>query len=152
MIKQVLVFAFVVFLFGASFVFAGTVTTFESNILQPVIQINVPDKALIENSTPGYVSSEDSFLIQNTGTVDVSITPSLVSASDPIYRYLYFRESSGSSRPIGVFSMNISKPSSFPGTNSKTFYYKLDLRNFNGTLTQNLLGYQSDVKFIAVAQ
>ena len=140
------------FVLLVTLVYAGTTTTFQTNVLQQVVQISVPDLVTLDDATPGYVTSEDSFLINNTGTVDVTVTPSLVNSSDSIYKYLYFRESSGSSKQIGSFSMNISKPTNFPGVNSKTFYYKLDLRNFNGTLSQSLLNYKSDVKFIAVAQ
>lgn len=160
MMKRLICFS----IFAAGFFLAGVVlfvsagqnedvvsSVFEANIYQPRVSISVPDYVFLGNITLGYSTDEEKMLVVNKGDVAVSVTPALADLNEDIFSYLYFRESSGSYRRIGNFSMTISKPSSQGGNSTKTLYYKLDLREYEGDIDRDLMGHSTRVKFFATA-
>ncbi len=150
-----------------SFVFAADVITFEANIFdnasaRPVLELEVPDFVFLGNVTVGEKSNEVHIYINNTGTVDALITPELVNSGEDIFNYLYFRGqkthtvngTSGVPVPferIGDFSFTANKPTTGNNFNAEDFYSILDLTNYSGSITGDLIGRRADVKLVAVA-
>ncbi len=141
--------------------------TIETNIYatavaQPIIRVEVPDLISLGNATKGSTSNEIKVYVNNTGNVDITVTPQLLDSSDLIYNNLYFRSTktrtiNGTSisvpfERIGDFSFNISKPVGSAAFNYEYFYMVLDLMNYTGNITQNLLSYRTNVTFLAVQQ
>lgn len=132
-------------------IFAGSGTNNDSTI-----RIEVPDYLFFGNVSVGDISDELKVYINNTGSVDVTVTPKLLNRSEEIFSYLNFRKfktSNGTSVPftrIGDFSFNINKPSGGNTYEDEYIYMALDLRNYTGVLNQNLIGHKADVKFFAV--
>lgn len=146
---------------------SANVITFEANILsnateEAILSLEVPDYIFLGNVTIGEKSSETTISINNTGNVDLLITPELVNSGEDIFSYLYFRSqktqtingTSGIPVPfekIGLFSFSVSKPASGSSVRKKDFYTVLDLTNYTGPLQDNLIGHRADVKLVAVA-
>lgn len=130
------------------------ITTFQVDVYGAfVMSVSAPDAVFLGNVSKGAESARSGKIyINNTGTVNVTVTPLLVSA-DPIFSYLYFqRRVADSFKRIGNFSFNISAASTFGDYESEYFYAKLDLRNFNGNIPYNISGYKADVKFFVAEQ
>ena len=143
------------------------IITFEANIIadsteEPTIRISVPDYINLGNVSVGGKSQEIRVFINNTGSVDVIVTPELMNSSEEIFSYLYFREQktrtiNGTSTNVpfsrlGNFSFSAAKPTSGNDFNEEDFYTILDLTDFNGNLNNNLIGHRANVKFIAVEE
>ena len=123
----------------------------EVNVYAPSVSLSVPDRIAFGNLTKGYDSDQVDFLIYNTGTSNIKITAELENSSDNIFRYLYLWGSSISQKRIENFTINISAPSAYGGSESKTIYSKLKLSEFNGTISSDLIGYKDNVIFWATA-
>jgi len=134
------------------------IITFEANIIadsteEPTIRISVPDYINLGNVSVGGKSQEIRVFINNTGSVDVIVTPELMNSSEEIFSYLYFREQK--TRTINGTSTNVpfSRLGNFRNDfNEEDFYTILDLTDFNGNLNNNLIGHRANVKFIAVEE
>lgn len=143
----------------------NNITIFEANIFkdsssQNIIKIQVPDYIFLGNVTNDKLSDEVNIAVNNTGNVDITVTPQLVNSSEPFFSYLYFRMQKSSTvneslayfYRIGNFSFDISKPASGKNYTSKTFYAQLNLTDYPNEITSNLIGYRANVKFVAVEQ
>lgn len=145
-------------LLGVVIVSAGhsDISTFKVNVLGPppaIIKIQVPDFVFFENVSSGEESERMRVDINNTGNIDVIITPRLVDLNEEIFNYTYFtRRVSEPYQKIGLFSLNLSASSDRGGIESDYFYAKIDLREFKGRIDRDLIGHRTDVKFIAVAR
>jgi len=70
--------------------------TVEANILagtggldETIIRVEVPDYLFFGNVTNGAKSGELKVYVNNTGNVDITVTPELVDESEEIFSYLY---------------------------------------------------------------
>jgi len=130
---------------------SNDVMTFEADISAPVVSISVPDSVAFGEVYVGYDSEQISFLINNTGTTDVRITAEMVNYSEKIFRkYLYLWGSGISQKRVENFTMNISRPSSPEGIESKTVYAKLKLSEVEEEIEEDMVGYKSNVVFWAM--
>ena len=156
---------FVFFIFATLFLVSALsdTMTVEANIItntsesnNTIIRVEVPDYLFIGNVSVGEIGSEMKIYVNNTGNVDITVTPRLLNNSEDIFSYLHFRKlktSNGTDVPltrIGDFDFDISKPSSGNTYNDEYFYMVLDLRNYSGTLNNDIMRHRADVKFFAV--
>jgi hypothetical protein len=123
------------------------------------VSIEVPDYIFLGNVTKDEpVSKEFKTSINNTGTVDITVTPLLADSNEAIFSYLYFRShqtSNGTDVPyerIGDYSLNILKPSTGSTVRKSYCYMILNLTDFNGEIKEDLIGYNAEVIFVAMAQ
>lgn len=127
--------------------------------LTPDVSIEVPEHVFLGNLTKsGLVSDEVKVEINNTGKVNITITPQLKDSSEKILSYLFFRTRKSSSNTelnkfykIGDYNLDIEKPSS-GGKRSEYCYMRLDLKDYSESINQDMIGYKSDVIFIAMAK
>ncbi|MEK6850395.1 MAG: hypothetical protein AABX85_02375 [Nanoarchaeota archaeon] len=137
--------------------------TVEANILTgineangAIVRVEVPDYLFFGNVSKGAKSEELKIYVNNTGNVNIIVTPRLANSSEEIFSYLYFRKfkiSNGTAVPfsrIGDFSFNITKPSSGNSFNDEYFYVILNLTNYNKTINNNIMVHRADVKFVVV--
>lgn len=118
----------------------------------PVIMLSLPDNIYLGNVSKGSETEKVKVEFNNTGTVAVIITPQLNDNSESIFNYTYFaRRTTDSYQRIGSWSMNVTAPGT-SGVESDYFYAKLDLRNYPGNFTSDLIGYTVPIKIFAVSQ
>ena len=136
-------------------------TDFEADIYAlPVfvanVSLQVPNYVYIGNVTVGEKqanpTSANKIYINNTGNVDIRITPLLHNSSEQIFSYLYFSTTTtGPYQRIGNFSFVITAPTT-GGYRADYFYAKLDLTNYTGNLTGDLIAHRTKIRFDAAAQ
>ena len=138
--------------------------TVEANIFanagnnSTIIRVEVPDYLFFGNVTNFGMSEELRVYVNNTGNVDITVTPDLLNSTEVIFSNLYlrkFRTSNGTAvnfTRIGDFSFNINRPSSGQTFNDEYFYIMLDLTNNPQNITNNMIGHRTNVKFFAVAR
>ena len=130
----------------------------EDNNETGTISIQVPEFIDLDGVNENGVSEELKIYMNNTGTVAITVTPMLSNYTDEIFDHLYFREfkTSGGDevtpQQIGEWSMNISAPASGQTFRSKYFYMQLDLSEADIDISNDLLGHQARVKFLATAR
>lgn len=145
---------------------AGDTMTLEVDVRDLGLDSEDPGSETVSIEVPSFIdlgsidengfSEEIKIYINNTGTSDIKVTPELVDQNEDVFSYLFFREyktSGGSNvlqKRIGEFSFNISAPTS--GSRSKYIYMQLDLSDADLELDSDLIGHNSDVRFIATAQ
>lgn len=131
----------------------------EANIIaeltpQDVISIEVPDYIFLGDVNERDSSDKARIYVNNTGTVDVTITPILDDATDDIFQYLYFqnRQTGNNSQVynIGEYSFSIAKPSTLDGKRSEYFYMWLNLTDYSDDITQDIIGQTGQITFIAL--
>ena len=117
-----------------------------------VVGLQVPDYVFFGNLTKGEQSDELQVTVNNTGNVDLSVTPRLTNSSEKIFNYTYFRlykTSGGQPVPfskIGNFTFNVNEGS------HKYFYMKLDLTDYPEDIPQDMINHQAEITFIAMQQ
>ncbi|MBS3091382.1 hypothetical protein J4217_02965 [Candidatus Pacearchaeota archaeon] len=150
-----ILFLSLIFIGSLVIVNANDILTVEANIFglePPRISVNVPDYIFVGNASKETETDKVRVDINNTGNVAIVISPELVNESDEIFSNLYFaRRAADSYKRIGSWSMNVSAPTA-GGVESDYMYMKLDLRNFDGNITEDRIGKRADVRFIATAQ
>ena len=128
---------------------------FAEEIYQDIISIEVPDYIFLGNVSKGEETDKAKIYVNNTGNVNVTITPQLKDLSDEIFRNLYFqnRQTGNNSaiRRIGNYNFNIEKPSA-GGKRSEYFYMWLDLTDFEESIIENRMGERAEITFIALPQ
>lgn len=133
---------------------AVEVNIFAQYTPEDTISIEVPDFIFLGDVNEGDSTIKSRIYVNNTGTVDVTITPRLADSGDEIFQNLYFqnRQSGNNSQiyRIGDYSFSILKPSAINGKRSEYFYMWLDLANFNDDITEDLIGQRSEVIFMAL--
>ncbi|MFA4960056.1 MAG: hypothetical protein WC548_00125 [Candidatus Pacearchaeota archaeon] len=155
--KKCLIVIFLIFLiFGCFFVSADEIMTVEANIFksvfEPEISIQVPDYLFFGNLTRGEKSEELKVIVNNTGNVDVIITPTLADFDEEFFNYSYFRlrKTSGNAtvpfEKIGDFSFSVDE------SDNEYCYMTLDLTDYQKEIESDLIGYRADIKFIAMAK
>lgn len=135
-----------------AFVFAedSDTITLETNVLtglpvsnESMIQIEVPDYLFIGNVSVGDLSDETNITINNNSTVKIKVISELVNSSDKIFSHLILKEYGGKYKGVDDFSMNITGK-------TKKVYMKLNLTDFEEDLENDLIGHQSQLRFIAM--
>jgi len=123
-----------------------------------VIRVEVPDYLFFGNVTNFGESEELKVYVNNTGNVNIRVTPDLTNQSEMIFRNLYLRKFKTSNNTaannfsrIGTFSFNITRPTSGQTFNDEYFYIMLNLTNNPQNITSNILGHRTNVKFFAVS-
>ncbi|MEK6910942.1 MAG: hypothetical protein AABW82_04160 [Nanoarchaeota archaeon] len=118
----------------------------------PVVRLSLPDNIYLGNVSKGTETEKVKVEFNNTGTVAIIITPQLNDNSENIFNYTYFaRRTTDSYQRIGLWSMNVSAPGT-SGIEGDYFYAKLDLRNYPGNFTSDLIAYTVPIKILAVSQ
>ena len=162
-------FAFLILLFAIGLIYVVSALTdtmvVEVNVLNgtssggtngTIIRVEVPDYLFFGNVSKGDTSDELKVYVNNTGNVDIKVTPQLTNSSEDVFSYLYFRKfktSNGTTvsfTRIGGFSFNITKPASGSSYNDEYFYVVLDLTNYNKPVNSPIMGHRANVKFVAV--
>ena len=159
-----IVFSFFLLVNMFAFSFAGDIMTIQADILDEddseIISVEVPDLIFLGEVSKGKISDEFKVYINNTGNVDIKVTPRIVSGENDIFSYLSFRKTktrtiNGTSSDVPYtkiddFSFNITKPLSGKDYNDEYFYLALDLREYPSSINQDKIGLRTDVKFFAV--
>lgn len=129
------------------------ISTFEVDIYGPPvarIEIQVPDRIDLGNLSYNSYSDDFKVEINNSGNVNINVRPVLVT-SDDIFKNLYFRKRTSGNESIftkvGDWSMNITAPTG--SVREDWFYARLDLRDYAGSITRDMLSQEANVKFIA---
>jgi hypothetical protein len=122
----------------------------EANIFAPIVSVEVPDYVYFGNVSKGYESNEINITINNTGNIDISVTPKLADNSEKIFNYTYFKKTSSDTyRIVGMFNVNITKPKT-NGVTVQPVYAKLDLTDYDEDIPQDMLNHKTDIIFYAV--
>jgi len=116
------------------------------------VGIWVQDHVYMGNLTKRTLKTNDTYVnINNTGNVDVIITPVLKENSNEIFNYLHFKKRSGDKlQKIGNWSMNIEKPDGEDEYKHDWFYMRLDLKDYNKDIDEDMLGQKAEVIFYAM--
>lgn len=147
-----------IFLAGLVFIKADDNMIVEANFVgygeENIISIEVPDYIDLGNvSKDRPISSEEpNIRINNTGALNIIVTPQLISGSKEVFNYTYFRKYISSSNEtlnqfhkIGEYSTNVNKNS------HTTFYISLNLTDFKGNLSSNNINLNTTIKFVGMA-
>ncbi len=112
---------------------------------QPTLIIEIiEDHVDLGDITKGYVSEARPFNVTNKGTVDATIQPQ-ISSPDEIFSNLWIGATKGGIgtiagyKKIGEFIGNVSKSSTYGGEEREDFWIKLNLEDYNGGITGNLV-------------
>ena len=129
---------------------ANTRTTFEANVVAPVVRIDVPDHIFFGNVTPGYVSGRMKIIVNNTGTTAVKVIPQFEQGADEVFSHLVVaRRVSDDFVPLEKFTMTIPKPRAVGKSEDDYFYAKLDLTSYGEQVKQDRRA-RAVVLFVAV--
>ena len=153
--KLLSVFMFGFILLATSFVSAEDVNdtmVVKTNVLKSVVSISVPEEVIFQDIAKGYVSERNDLDIKNTGTVDISVTPELATNySSDIFDYISFQEVLADPlTKIRYFDFEILKPTVIGGERSQGIYMYLDLEEYAGEITEDMMDHQTEVIFWAV--
>lgn len=116
------------------------------------IRIQVPDYIFLGDiSKDDATSNEVNVRVNNTGTLDAIVTPQLVSGSNPIFNYTFFRLQKTQNntavpfKQIGNFNFNVDKK------NDETFYISMNLSNYEDEWPTENLNLNATIRFNAMA-
>jgi hypothetical protein len=145
-------FVFSVLIISTNSTYANDTVEVQVDIMGDTVSIDVPDSLYLGEVARGFDTNDTTKItIVNKGNTKVTITPELVDDSS-IFSNLYMKRiQSESFKKIGVFSMNISRPSTLGGTSSENCYIKLDLSDYEEDLDAGTNRKSADVRFVAVA-
>ena len=143
---------------NATMTVGANIIGFRNNYSYEGIGIQVPDFIDLGNvTTDDPVSKEKTIYINNTGSVDIIVTPQLSDSNEGIFNYLFFRsykQSPDSEKNkyyrIGDYSLNISKPSTGSTVRKAQCYMSLNLTDFNAPISHDLIGHQAEITFWAM--
>lgn len=121
------------------------------DILEPYALIEIsPSSVYLGQVTPGYESSVQNITARNLGTLNARIQPSLKYDSDNFFNYLQFASASCSSWS------NITRWTSSiiygQGKSGSTYHFcmKMDLSEYDRSVSQDLMNLTTDLTFIAM--
>jgi hypothetical protein len=167
--KRGIIFLLLMFLlFNISFVFAedNATTIIQVDLIgfnsssSDEIGIEVPDKIdLGELNNNNKVSDEEGIQINNTGTIDIRVTPQLVDGDEEIFKWLFFRTQKSDkegimniSYKIEDYYLDINKPLTGKTFNHAHCYVQLNLTDFSGRITEDIEDYKTEIVFLATAR
>ena len=126
------------------------------------ISIWVPDEIDLGQVTKTKLtSSEKGIWINNTGTVDIRVTPELKDSDEEIFKYLYFRKQQSTStnntdliifKKIGDYHLDINKPGTGKKYRAEHCYMQLNLTDFDGEIREDVNNYNTEITFLATAR
>jgi len=140
------------------FVFAASDTMHVNAQISPSsVGISVPNEVNFTNITCGYWKRQK-IEINNTGNVDINVTPSLDPSYSGLFENLGFSKNSPgvesttppSGEKVGNYTFGIPKPEDYRGENSKPIYIYLDLTNYSNCSSTSEINESADVIFTAV--
>jgi hypothetical protein len=118
-----------------------------ANLIEPYAMINItPAHISLGNVTKGYTTDAVKINVTNLGILDISVRPVLSSNANSIFENLVFSSTSTCASnttciKIGDYSFDVDGSGSMGSDfDTNSFYLKLDLRNYNKTISsdQNL--------------
>lgn len=125
----------------------------QADVLASSVGIDVPDSVEFGDIAKGYKSDRQDLDIENTGTTDISVIPLLdENYGDEIFEYISFSETAADDglTKIGSFQFSIEKPNNIGGTKEERIYMYLDLEEFEGEISSDLPGHNTNVTFWAI--
>ncbi|MBS3079372.1 hypothetical protein J4218_04580 [Candidatus Pacearchaeota archaeon] len=150
---------FVIFLlvglFGTGFVLAdvNSSMTIEVDLIDftPVIGIQVPDNIDLGNLSKRTMKTSNYRVdINNTGNINITITPELKNPSEEILSYLFFqRRTTEDYQRIGNWSLFI-PASKTSNPEDEYCYIKLDLNSYEKNIDNDIFNYNGQIIFIAM--
>jgi len=159
----------IIILFNSSATFAQTGSNGTMKVRVDLIGFNTTTSDEISIDVPNFIdlgnltkdslaSKEEDFIIGNTGTKNITVTPQLKDPDEEILNWAYFRNYKTSTvhpdeaiqRRIGNYSVNINKPATGKTRQNKTVYIQINLADFTGTINEDVQNYEADIVFIAV--
>ena len=106
------------------------------NVVEPFSKIEIsPAQIDLGSVTKGYATDAVKINVTNTGTLDLKIQPVLADDANDIFQNLVFSSSATCASPttcikIGNYSFDLDRPSTIGDSTMKSFYLKLDLRDY----------------------
>ncbi|MCW8965378.1 MAG: hypothetical protein OQK82_01625, partial [Candidatus Pacearchaeota archaeon] len=90
--------------------------------------------------------------VENTGTSDIIVIPTLEETyEETIFEYISFQKTlSEDLQRIGSFEFEIEKPNTVGGTKEEGIYMYLDLTEFEGDISEDLIDHSTNVTFWAI--
>ena len=123
------------------------------------VGVQIPDHVYIGNlSKKDMVSEEIGIYINNTGNVDITVTPELKDSNEKIFSYLYFRfqktvnKTDVKQERIGNWSLAIEKPDEGDDYKRAHFYMQLNLKDYPEEIKQDIMGHTAEIVFYAMPQ
>jgi hypothetical protein len=119
----------------------------------PEVAIEVSDYVNLGDVTDDDpVSDYKKVDINNTGKVNITVTPFIVDSDEEIFKNLFFKRVLNDPwQKIGNWSLYIDKPATGSRAKVKYCYMELDLTNFNGRIDGDIIGHRAEVLFLATA-
>ncbi|MFA5723395.1 MAG: hypothetical protein WC979_04000 [Candidatus Pacearchaeota archaeon] len=121
------------------------------------VGIQVPNQVSLGNLSKSSMKTKEIKVdINNTGNVDVIITPILKENSNEIFNYLYFRfqKTVGNitiqPEKIGNWSIGIEKPTGDDEYKKGSFYMQLDLNKYDNKIREDMLNQKAEIIFYAM--
>jgi len=122
----------------------------KANVLETEISISVPDQVSFGNIAPGYTSERQEIEIVNDGTVDVGVSADLEEEDDIFENIAFRRVLDDPLTKIDFFEIEIEKPSTVGDENEEDVYMYLDLSDYEGEESGDMMGHNATVIFTAV--
>jgi hypothetical protein len=131
---------------------ADDVMVVKADVLASTVGIDVPSNVELGEIAKGYMSERQDIDVKNTGTTDIVVIPSLDEGyNQSIFGYLSFQKTlSEDLKKIGSFEFDIEKPNSVGSTRTEGIYMYLDLTDFEGEISDDLIGHSTNVTFWAI--
>ena len=145
----------ILFLSGfGSFVLGANLgeTTVVVDVVKETIAIAVPDAIDFGVIARGYCSDRQDIDINNTGNVNLIVTPELpVDYEGNIFTHLAFRKILADNlTQIGEFEVDVNKPSVVGQIRTQKIYAYLDLENYPDSINEDIQDHSSKIIFWAI--
>lgn len=129
-------------------------TTVVVDVIKETISIDVPESINFGTIAKGYVSDRKDVDIVNTGNIDLMITPEVSQDyTGEIFDYISFRKIlTDDPVKIGLFSIDVEKPTTLGDTKTTGFYSFLDLEKYPYPINQSEENHNSSIVFWATAK
>ena len=129
------------------------------DIVEPFSKIEIsPSQIDLGSVTKGYATEAIKINVTNKGTLDLKIQPMLKEDANRIFENLVFSStatcaSENTCIKIGNYSFDLNRPNEIGDSTMKSFYLKLDLRDYNKEISSDLSGELStDLVFWVMSQ
>ncbi|MEK6833131.1 MAG: hypothetical protein AABY32_03715 [Nanoarchaeota archaeon] len=119
---------------------------------EPFIGIEVPDYVYLGNLSKKTMKTDDVRVdINNTGNINITITPFLKDSGEKIFSYLFFqRRTNVAWQKIGNWSLKIEKPEEDETFRDEYFYMQLDLKKYDEPINEDIIGHEANITFLAM--
>lgn len=122
-----------------------------ANVLAPVVRVQVPEFVSFGSVSPGFVSERVKIVVNNTGTTAVQFIPRLDNSDKIFSNLMLARRTTEEFKPIGSFRMTIPRPRAIGQSEDDYFYAQLDLRQYQDSISEDMLNHRATVVFWATA-